>query len=58
MERFIDMRSDTITRPTPEMRGATVAAEAGDDVFGEGPAVNALQGKTAARRAVEQAVRG
>ena len=40
---MIDLRSDTVTRPTPEMRRAMAEAEVGDDVFGDGPTVNALQ---------------
>jgi threonine aldolase len=41
--RPIDLRSDTVTRPTPEMRRAMAEAEVGDDVFGDDPTVNALQ---------------
>ncbi len=40
---MIDLRSDTVTRPTPEMRRAMAEAEVGDDVFGDDPTVNALQ---------------
>ena len=40
---MIDLRSDTVTAPTPEMRAAMAAAEVGDDVYGEDPTVNALQ---------------
>src|SRR5688500_17350049 len=40
---LIDLRSDTVTRPTPEMRKAIAEAEVGDDVVGDGPTVNALQ---------------
>ena len=40
---FVDLRSDTVTRPTPEMRRAMAEAEVGDDVYGEDPTVNALQ---------------
>ncbi len=47
MNTFIDLRSDTVTRPTPAMRQAMFAAEVGDDVFGEDPTVNALQEKAA-----------
>jgi threonine aldolase len=47
MNRFIDLRSDTVTKPTPEMRKAMFEAEVGDDVFGEDPTVNALQEKVA-----------
>src|SRR5688572_19106342 len=40
---LVDLRSDTVTRPTPEMRKAMAEAEVGDDVFGDDPTVNALQ---------------
>ena len=40
---FIDLRSDTVTRPTPAMRKAMAEAEVGDDVFGDDPTVNLLQ---------------
>ena len=40
---LIDLRSDTVTRPTAAMRAAMAAAEVGDDVFGDDPTVNALQ---------------
>jgi threonine aldolase len=40
---FIDLRSDTVTRPSPEMRRAMAEAEVGDDVFGDDPTVNSLQ---------------
>ncbi|MCX7756212.1 MAG: low-specificity L-threonine aldolase [Anaerolineales bacterium] len=40
---WIDLRSDTVTHPTPEMRAAMAAAPVGDDVFGEDPTVNRLQ---------------
>ena len=39
----IDLRSDTVTKPTPAMREAIANAEVGDDVFGEDPTVNKLQ---------------
>ncbi|GBC93079.1 L-allo-threonine aldolase [bacterium HR15] len=39
----VDLRSDTVTKPTPEMRRAMAEAEVGDDVFGEDPTVNRLQ---------------
>src|SRR3954466_1519727 len=39
----VDLRSDTVTRPTPEMRRAMAEADVGDDVYGEDPTVNALQ---------------
>ncbi len=47
MNRIIDLRSDTVTRPTPEMRRAMFEAQVGDDVFGEDPTINALQEKAA-----------
>lgn len=47
MPQFIDLRSDTVTKPTPEMRRAMAAAEVGDDVFGDDPTVNALQERAA-----------
>ncbi len=40
---LIDLRSDTVTQPTPEMREAMAKAEVGDDVFGDDPTVNRLQ---------------
>lgn len=43
----IDLRSDTVTRPSPAMRAAMAAAEVGDDQFGEDPTVNALQERVA-----------
>lgn len=48
---MIDLRSDTVTKPSPAMREAMAQAEVGDDVFGEDPTVNRLQ-DTAARLAV------
>ncbi len=47
MKHLIDLRSDTVTKPTPAMRKAMSEAEVGDDVFGEDPTMNALQGKVA-----------
>src|SRR5438128_4362436 len=44
---MIDMRSDTVTRPSPEMRRAMADAEVGDDVFGDDPTVNALEERAA-----------
>ena len=44
---YIDLRSDTVTRPTPAMRAAMDQAEVGDDVYGEDPTVNALQARLA-----------
>lgn len=47
MSAVIDLRSDTVTRPTAAMREAGLRAEVGDDVFGEDPGVNALQDRLA-----------
>jgi threonine aldolase len=47
MNKVIDLRSDTVTRPSPAMRKAMAEAEVGDDVFGEDPTVNALQKRVA-----------
>jgi len=44
---LIDLRSDTVTRPTAEMRRAMAAAEVGDDVWGEDPSVNELEERAA-----------
>jgi threonine aldolase len=44
----IDLRSDTVTKPTPAMREAMAKAVVGDDVYGEDPSVNALQERVAA----------
>ena len=43
----IDLRSDTVTKPTDEMRRAMADAEVGDDVFGEDPTINELQERAA-----------
>ena len=47
MTTIIDLRSDTVTRPTQEMRAAIAAAEVGDDVYGEDPTVNLLERRAA-----------
>lgn len=47
MNKPIDLRSDTVTKPTPEMRKAMAEAEVGDDVYREDPTVNKLQEKSA-----------
>jgi threonine aldolase len=47
MSRVIDLRSDTVTLPTPAMREAMATAEVGDDVFGEDPTVNRLEAMAA-----------
>jgi threonine aldolase len=44
---IIDLRSDTVTKPTPEMRRAMAEAEVGDDVYGEDPTVNRLERRAA-----------
>src|SRR5438034_2525597 len=46
-EGVVDLRSDTVTRPTPEMRRAMAEAEVGDDVYGEDPTVNRLERRAA-----------
>ena len=56
MTRTVDLRSDTVTRPTPAMRAAMAAAEVGDDVFGDDPSVNALQERIAAMLGKEAAI--
>lgn len=52
----IDLRSDTITHPTPEMREAMYKAEVGDDVFGEDPTVNRLEALAAEKMGKEAAL--
>jgi threonine aldolase len=52
----IDLRSDTVTRPTQEMRAAMATAEVGDDVYGEDPTVNELQEAFAERVGKEAAL--
>jgi len=47
VEGAVDLRSDTVTRPSEEMRRAMAAAEVGDDVYGEDPTVNNLQRRAA-----------
>ena len=53
---MIDLRSDTVTRPTLAMRNAMAAAEVGDDVYGEDPTVNELEGLAAELLGMEAAV--
>jgi threonine aldolase len=53
---LVDLRSDTVTRPTPEMRRAMAEAEVGDDVFGEDPTVNLLQERSAELLGLESAL--
>ena len=50
---WLDLRSDTVTRPTAAMREAGFSAEVGDDVFGDDPSVNALQERLAAELGFE-----
>jgi threonine aldolase len=52
----VDLRSDTVTRPTPAMRAAMAAAEVGDDVYGDDPTVNALQRRIAGMLGFETAL--
>jgi threonine aldolase len=52
----VDLRSDTVTRPTPAMRDAMSSAPLGDDVFGDDPTVNALQERIAALLGKEAAL--
>jgi threonine aldolase len=54
--RTIDLRSDTVTRPTPAMRDAMSRAEVGDDVYGEDPTVHALEERAAALLGKEAAL--
>jgi threonine aldolase len=54
--RIIDLRSDTVTKPTPAMREAMANAEVGDDVFGEDPTVKRLEALAAAAVGKEAAV--
>jgi threonine aldolase len=51
--QYIDLRSDTVTQPTPEMRDAMANAVVGDDVYGEDPTVNRLQDMAAERMGKE-----
>ena len=46
-QQFIDLRSDTVTKPSPEMRRAMLAAEVGDDVYAEDPTINRLEARAA-----------
>ena len=47
MDKIVDLRSDTVTRPSPGMKKAMMEAELGDDVFGDDPTVNRLQARAA-----------
>jgi threonine aldolase len=54
--KLIDLRSDTVTRPTPAMRAEMVEAEVGDDVYGEDPTVNRLEELAAEMLGTEAAI--
>ena len=54
--QLVDLRSDTVTRPTAAMRAAMAQAEVGDDVFGEDPTVNRLESMAAERFGHESAL--
>src|SRR5512141_191623 len=54
--RVIDLRSDTVTKPTPAMREAMARAEVGDDVFGDDPTVKELESETASLLGKEAAL--
>ena len=54
--KTVDLRSDTVTQPTPAMRAAMMEAKLGDDVFGDDPTVNALQERIAALTGKEAAL--
>ena len=53
---LVDLRSDTVTRPTAAMRDAMLSAPLGDDVFGDDPSVNALQEQIAGMLGFEAAL--
>ncbi|MEA3310241.1 MAG: low-specificity L-threonine aldolase [Chloroflexota bacterium] len=54
--KVIDLRSDTITQPTPAMRAAIAQAKVGDDVYGEDPTINRLEALSAERVGMEAAL--
>ena len=54
--RQVDLRSDTLTRPTPSMLKAMAKAQVGDDVFGEDPTINKLEQMAAERLGKEAAL--
>ncbi|MFQ6039866.1 MAG: threonine aldolase family protein, partial [Candidatus Poribacteria bacterium] len=56
MDRIVDLRSDTVTKPTPKMRAAMMSAEVGDDCYGEDPTVNELERIAAEKVGKEAAV--
>lgn len=53
---YVDLRSDTVTKPTPEMREAMAEAEVGDDVYRDDPTVNRLEAMAAERLGKEAAI--
>ncbi|MYA64425.1 MAG: low specificity L-threonine aldolase, partial [Gemmatimonadetes bacterium] len=53
---MIDLRSDTVTRPSPAMREAMATADVGDDVYGDDPTVRRLEARVAALLGKEDAV--
>jgi threonine aldolase len=53
---YIDLRSDTVTKPTPEMREAMAEAEVGDDVYRDDPTLNSLEQLAAEMLGKEAAV--
>ena len=55
-ENVIDLRSDTVTRPSPEMRAVIAQAPVGDDVYNDDPTVNSLEERVAALFGKEAAV--
>ncbi|MDR1970814.1 MAG: aminotransferase class I/II-fold pyridoxal phosphate-dependent enzyme, partial [Treponema sp.] len=56
MEQYVDLRSDTVTQPTAEMREAMAAAEVGDDVYGDDPTMNRLEALAAKTMGKEAAL--
>jgi len=54
--KVIDLRSDTVTKPTDEMRAAMAAADVGDDVYGEDPTINELEMESALMTGQEAAL--
>ena len=56
MAKVVDLRSDTVTLPTPAMRQAMYQAEVGDDVYGEDPTINRLETMAARRLGKEEAL--
>lgn len=55
-KRIVDLRSDTVTKPTPEMLEAMFSAKVGDDVFGEDPSINELEEYVASLFGMEKAI--